>query len=253
MDRHCLPRWRRAVFKDAPCGGDSREIWIVTVCRDGAAPYLRTRHAAAIRAKYGSSLFAAMAPRFMDALGASSSSDDDDDDAPTEAPRARATRRAITMDALARHGFRGATPPKTRANDATATDWSRGRRGDGAATYAREESARTRRAAGEGLAATCARAIERARAGEEARDEARREGEEARAARRARNAEARRAIREDDALKRARAREETGEARVGRRARIDVGAGATATATAAGAAAEEKRLVESGGFDFGDE
>ena len=119
-----------------------------------------------------------MAPRFMDALGASSSSDDDDDDAPTEAPRARATRRAITMDALARHGFRGATPPKTRANDATATDWSRGRRGDGAATYAREESARTRRAAGEGLAATCARAIERARAGEEARDEARREREE---------------------------------------------------------------------------
>jgi hypothetical protein len=201
------------------------------------------------------SVAARMPAKFMDALGATSSDDDDDDDDEGEEKTtkgATARRAAVSMEALARHGFRGATMPTARDGEPTATAWSRGRAGDGAArAYGGEESARTRRAGGEGLAETCARAIESARANERARDDARRERDDANAKARARTAEAKRAIREDDARRRTRAREEGDATRERRRARIDVDAGTTATT--ATATDDEARLVESGGFDFGDE
>ena len=193
------------------------------------------------------SVAARMPAKFMDALGATSSDDDDGEEKTTKGATAR--RAAVSMEALARHGFRGATMPTARDGEPTATAWSRVRAGDGAArAYGGEESARTRRAGGEGLAETCARAIESARANERARDDARRERDDANAKARARTAEAKRAIREDDARRRTRAREEGDATRERRRARIDVDAGTTATATD-----DEARLVESGGFDFGDE
>ena len=192
------------------------------------------------------SVAARMPAKFMDALGATSSDDDDDDDGEEKTTKgATARRAAVSMEALARHGFRGATMPTARDGEPTATAWSRGRAGDGAArACGGEESARTRRAGGEGLAETCARAIESARANERARDDAN-------AKARARTAEAKRAIREDDARRRTRAREEGDATRERRRARIDVDAGTTATT--ATATDDEARLVESGGFDFGDE
>ena len=196
-----------------------------------------------------------MPAKFMDALGATSSDDDDDDDDDAEEKTtkgATARRAAVSMEALARHGFRGATTPTARDGEPTHTAWSRGRAGDGAKNaYGSEESARTRRAGGEGLAETCARAIESARANERARDDARRARDDANAKARARTAEAKRAIREDDARRRTRAREEGDATRVRRRARIDVDGGTTATT--ATATDDEARLVESGGFDFGDE
>ena len=197
-----------------------------------------------------------MPAKFMDALGATSSDDDDDDDddeeEKTTKEKTTARRAAVSMEALARHGFRGATTPTARDGEPTHTAWSRGRAGDGAKNaYGSEESARTRRAGGEGLAETCARAIESARANERARDDARRARDDANAKARARTAEAKRAIREDDARRRTRAREEGDATRVRRRARIDVDGGTTATT--ATATDDEARLVESGGFDFGDE
>ena len=81
------------------------------------------------------SVAARMPAKFMDALGATSSDDDDDDDDDGEektTKRATARRAAVSMEARARHGLRGATMPTARDGEPTATAWSRGRAGDGA-------------------------------------------------------------------------------------------------------------------------
>ena len=236
----------------------------------------RARAARPPRARDRARARARMSRAYMDALGVASSDSDDDDEDDVDvlarrAHRADARAHAIDYESLRRNGLRETTLGRAPDATATRTAWCDGAsRERDVSTYWGSESAKTRDAVGEGLRETCARALDAARDAARARDEelARRREETARA--KERYLDAKQALREDELVRRRREREENVagdgvEAKRSRRApRIDVSTrGVTAADDekvvedgeddAVARETAEKRLVETGGFDFGDE
>lgn len=213
----------------------------------------------------------------MDALDAMSSDDEDDDeeendvvdDVPVERRRVvETTTKTKTIDyaALQKHGVRA----RSLADGALAggacvgpTTWGRGVATARREAYTTEESTATRRAVGEGLTETCAKALESARERERARAEAEEARRVERAKSRERHVETKRALREDDRVKREREAEARVTAPKSRRHKVDLSTTRREEEVEANEAAaddeetkanevDEATLIATGGFDFGD-
>ena len=210
----------------------------------------------------------------MDALDAMSSDDDDDDaeeeetdvvDVPVERRVVeRKTTKTIDYAALQKHGVRA----RSLADGALAggacvgpTTWGRGVATARREAYTTEESTATRRAVGEGLTETCAKALESARERERARAEAEEARRLERAKSRERHVETKRALREDDRLKREREAEARVTAPKSRRRKVDLSTRREKEVEVDEAAGDEETmanevdeatLIATGGFDFGD-